>query len=412
MRSKVLIVNPASSGKMIRPKLQANNIQCDVCFYSEHDPKGMLDTINIENYDNNVSHFKIDALQNEKYDAVIAGSELGVELADKLASELALPGNSPLTTGLRRNKNEMQDALKEHGLAYIQTFLVDMDGKGLNELHEIKCKKYIIKPVNSAGSENVYFCNSRDDVINKISSLPWGKINSTGKINDQFLVQEFIEGEEYVLDLIVNGDQITLVAICKYVKGQSGNNPFVYNRLELLDPYDAGLATIREYAVAATRALDIRYGLVHMELMLSPAKGPVMIEAATRIHGGVAPSLFESCYSPSLLDTIASLVSEHRVPELDSKLVKQGRVYFHVNKHAAKFSGVDTISDSKLKRIPSLIDYFVTVKEGQVLPATEDLFTCPCLVWLANDNTFDLESDIKEVEHVLNGVFNKELVSA
>ncbi|WP_459782421.1 hypothetical protein, partial [Photobacterium sp. R1] len=134
-----------------------------------------------------------------------------------------------------------------------------------------------------------------------------------------------------------------------------GNNPFVYNRLELLDPYDAGLATIREYAVAATRALDITYGLVHMELMLNPSNGPVMIEAATRIHGGVAPSLFESCYSPSLLDTIATLVSEQRVPEQDSKRVKQGRVYFHVNKYAAKFTGVDAISDGKLRRIPSLI---------------------------------------------------------
>ncbi|KKD01609.1 MULTISPECIES: ATP-grasp domain-containing protein [Photobacterium] len=412
MKSKVLIVNPASSGKMIRPKLQDNYIRCDVYFDSEHDPKGMLDTIHIDNYDQNVSGFSLDALKNEHYDAVIAGSELGVELADKLASALGLPGNSPSTTGLRRNKDEMQEALKQHGLAYIQTFLVDMDGKGLSELNDMKCSKYIIKPVNSAGSENVYFCNSRDEVINKISSLPWGKINSTGKRNDQFLVQEFIEGEEYVLDLIVNGDQLALVAICKYVKGQSGDNPFVYNRLELLDPDDPELAPIRAYAVAATRALDIRYGLVHMELMLSPSQGPVMIEAATRIHGGVAPSLFESCYSPSLLDALTLLVAEKRVPEQDSKLIKQGRVYFHVNKHAANFSGVDPVSDGKLRRIASLIDYFVTAKEGQALPATEDLFTCPCLVWLANDNAFDLESDIQEVEHILNGVFHRELIGA
>ncbi|MDV5169708.1 ATP-grasp domain-containing protein [Photobacterium rosenbergii] len=407
MISKVLIVNPGSSGRLIRPKLQALGLVCDVYFENIEDPYSMLDRENTELYNSDISSVEINDITFLGYEAIIAGSELGVELTDIIADKCGLKGNSVETTELRRDKYAMQQALKRNNLSYIETYKINKDCLGLSSLNTNHAEKYIVKPLNSAGSEHVYFCNSRDEVINKISSLPWEKANYTGKINEYFLVQEFIQGDEYVVDLIVNGDDISVLSTCKYQKGK-GSNPFSYNQLELLDPKDKGYSKLLDYAKKATKALDICFGLVHMEVILSPERGPVMIEAANRLHGGVAPSLFEQCYTTSLLDALAKLIIHNTVPKQGSELSKPGKIYFYSNSNLRMFSGFSDTDKDELLRIPSVIDYLLTVTPGSYLPVTVDLLTCPCLVWMANESEEQLQSDTLQVERVLSQVFGRQ----
>ncbi len=61
--------------------------------------------------------------------------------------------------------------------------------------------KAVVKPVESAGSDDVFLCESKDDVKNAFERIN-GKINGLGQKNDAVLVQEFLDGTEYVVDSV------------------------------------------------------------------------------------------------------------------------------------------------------------------------------------------------------------------
>ncbi|WP_081302915.1 ATP-grasp domain-containing protein [Aliivibrio fischeri] len=404
MENKVLIINPASSGKMIRPIMQQAGIECDVFIDRDSDPKELLNLDTPSLYDNEVTSLDISEIKG-KYDAVIAGSELGITLCDETAHKLNLAGNSPKTTNLRRNKFEMQKALKDNSLSYIESFLISENCNGLNKINSLKTTNYIVKPIDSAGSEDVNFCQSKNELINKVSSLPWGMVNSTGQINNEFIVQEFVTGDEYVIDFMVINSKPFVRSVCKYVKGGKDVGKFAYRRLLLLEPSLPELSELLSYAKKAVNALDIKHGPVHMELLLNDIKGPVMIEAATRLHGGVAPSIFAECYSPGLLESLVATVKNDNNHLKDSNLTKFGQIYFHVNKGECIYNGLTNKLESQIRALDSVMDLLFTIQPGTTLNKTVDLFTCPVLVWLSNENKEALESDIATLENLLNLVF-------
>ncbi len=59
----------------------------------------------------------------------------------------------------------------------------------------------MVKPVESAGSDDVFLCESKEDVKTAFERIN-GKINGLGQKNDAVLVQEFLDGTEYVVDSV------------------------------------------------------------------------------------------------------------------------------------------------------------------------------------------------------------------
>lgn len=59
----------------------------------------------------------------------------------------------------------------------------------------------MVKPVQSAGSDDVFLCRSLDEAEVAFNRI-LGKTNGLGLRNEAVLVQEFLVGKEYVVDQV------------------------------------------------------------------------------------------------------------------------------------------------------------------------------------------------------------------
>jgi predicted metal-dependent RNase len=116
---------------------------------------------------------------------------------------------------------------------------------------------------------------------------------------------------------------------------------------------------------------------------------PVMIEVGARLHGGVAPSLFEYCYKPPLLE--ASVDSYLGAKGRDAELIENGKIEFAINKNDCKVLQLNQNALEDLEKIEGYKGHRIFFKEGDVIPKTNDLATTPAICFLSNADDNRLE---------------------
>lgn len=122
----VLIVDPFSTGKLYAPLLNAQGVRCIAVISTRNLPEHFSNDLITENFQE-VYYWEeslLTTLDELSLSAVIAGCETAIYLTDYLTENLRIPGNSRLTSDLRRNKFSMQQALKKHQLANIASQLL------------------------------------------------------------------------------------------------------------------------------------------------------------------------------------------------------------------------------------------------------------------------------------------------
>lgn len=131
----------------------------------------------------------------------VAGSEMGVRLNDEVATAIGVPCNSADTAYLRCTKAGMIEALEKAGVRAIKSAKVKSVEDVKNFFKENNLKKAFMKFSESAASFESKVCENLDEAIahyNKISNMP----NYFGNTHDEILIQEYIEGDEYVVNTI------------------------------------------------------------------------------------------------------------------------------------------------------------------------------------------------------------------
>ena len=104
---------------------------------------------------------------------VIAGSERGVNLADRLAEALGLPGNGTDLSPARRNKFLMIQRAGDCGVRVPRQFRSD-DVRAIREWIEAECFwPAIVKPCEAIGSEGVRLCASHARADAGLPFDPW-----------------------------------------------------------------------------------------------------------------------------------------------------------------------------------------------------------------------------------------------
>lgn len=144
------------------------------------------------------------------------------------------------------------------------------------------------------------------------------------------MLQERLEGEEYIVDTIVNREAIKICALSRYKKGIHNGSAFVYESLDVLDAQDPLYAALISYTKQCIRGVGIEYEPAHMEIMQT-TRGPVMIEVVARLHGEIAPTLFAYCYENDLLESSINLIAEV-FSQTPSRFKKKWRIIFLINK--------------------------------------------------------------------------------
>ena len=189
--------------------------------------------------------------------------------------------------------------------------------KGVTTAKSIYCEKIndipfaeleyplIIKPTLGAASAGVKICHTEADLRKQANSILRFNI-TTFKSNNRksgFLIEEYIEGEEYSVDTIWYNGEPYLDAIME--KGQP-TGPSFPDRLYVVS--DNIQSSIRKELLnsshAAVIAAGVNAGATHTEIRVKNGKGYIIESALRPGAGGCFYGLFEECFGVSFYEAL------------------------------------------------------------------------------------------------------------
>jgi biotin carboxylase len=183
-----------------------------------------------------------------------------VELADQLSERMGLITNGTALSEARRNKFVMGETVRAAGVRAVKQLRATTWGEINDWISDWNPSpfKIIVKPMDSAGSDDVTLCLSITDVQNAFGNI-MGKINGLGLVNKAVLVQEYLEGQEYVVDMVSKDGQHKVAALWAYDRRPANGAHFVCFGQRLLTADDENCTALIEYMKKVVTALGIRF---------------------------------------------------------------------------------------------------------------------------------------------------------
>ena len=340
---------------------------------------------------------------------IVPGNERGVVLAARLSHELGLLSNSIENLDAITLKNEMHNRLAQKGLRSIKGKVIHSLDEALEFYDSENLKEVVIKPTYSAGSASVQICLNRNEMIDSINQL-FDEANYYGDELEELLIQERINGIEYIVNTVTHKGIHRVTLVWKYNKVKTSEGAIVYDSCETVNELSLGEAEMVEYAYKVADALEIQYGPVHGEYMIDE-KGPVLIEVNCRPCGGSMPAEFLDRISgqhetDSILDSY--LKPKCFFDELRKKyiLYAHGTLKFFITpKNMVVRSSPIVNIDKKLKAFhdSSLVN---ATYQDMFFQKTEDLTTAAGYVFLINEDKADVDHDLNFLRDVERNAFS------
>lgn len=339
---------------------------------------------------------------------LVAGAECGVERADLLNEKLGLPGNDVHSWVVRRHKYEMVEAIRRAGLRtprQIKTADVD---DALTFAAALPKYRVILKPQRSSGSNLVFAADTATQIRD---AFAWILLRTTmfGERNSVVCVQEFVEGNEYIIDTVSRDGEVVITDMWQYHFADRNGVPFLYDRTELLTPGHHNGKVLEDYATQVLEALGIRWGPAHCEVMLTDV-GPVIIEVGARLAGAAFPRYAHAAGALSQVSVTADAYT-------DADAFAAARAYrpahprtCHVVSLISPTTGV-FLGHSRLPEIEHLRSFFAAdlwLRDDEPVCPTVDVATAPGIIALIHADTEVLAQDYAAVRRwETSGVYRR-----
>jgi len=344
------------------------------------------------------------------------GCETGVLLGDELSSALGVRGNGTAKSTLRRNKFFQTEAVRNAKLNACGQALANSsdDVEKFLQLPKPTPFKAVVKPVEGAGSDGVSICNSEDEVRAAYRGLE-GTKNVLGLTNYAVLLQEYLSGDEYVVDTVSRNGVHKCVAIWKYDKRKFNGAPVVYFGMRFL-PIDAEprLRGMVEYTFNVLDSLHIKNGCMHNEVKLE-TRGPVLIEVNCRMHGGEgtwAP-MAEACIGYSAVTACADCFLDPAAFSALPHVPDNFRAHAMEAKLRSAVEGLlVAVDEEKMRQIRSLPSYrqeMLAFCVGKPIAKTIDAVSASGNINLVHSDLEVLQQDYSKLHEIVqSGLFTTE----
>lgn len=328
---------------------------------------------------------------------VVAGAEMGVTLATRLANDLNLLCNPIENLEAMTLKDVMQNRLAENGLRHIKGKQVETVEDAVDFYESENLKEVVVKPIRSAGSVGVKLCTTKQELIDAISEV--SQIKGYGGADfDGILVQERINGKEYVVNTVSCNGTHRITTIGKYEKIKTSDGHQIYDTYNSVNELGLNEAELMEYAYDVLDAIGIKYGPVHGEYMIDE-KGPVLIEVNCRPPGPDMDANFIDRYSGQH-ETDSALDAYLNPRKFEYERFKNYELYAHVAiKHfivprdiVADSSPIDRIGIQLKSHYKTVIAH--VIMEKQRFLKTRDLDTNGGLIYMVHEDGYQIQKDL------------------
>ncbi len=388
-------------------------------------------------------------------------SDSGLEDAENLGVALGLyPRCHDGVNAARRDKFAMNDVVSKAGLDVVkqkscetleeaEEFAKELglndDASEATNGDGINAPLVVVKPHRGVASDDVHLCSSMKslrDAFTKIHSSPvFG--SSTAAKHQSVLVQEFARGTEYAIDVVCRDGERKVAALWKYDKRPVNDAPFVYFATELIPaannddegPNKDVEEAVCNYVFDALDALDIRWGLSHVEVIVTrnTETGSIqvrLVEVNCRQHNTDFIPLTNACVGYNALDMVLAAYlgesdeSSHEYPEETAHLRlaweslpalpttrAHGAIIHFVSHVNGKISRINYEVFDQMEELPSVMDMHVYphfLEEGNEIEKTVDIRTDTGWAHVMNDNEEEFQRDIARLIELQKEMFDVE----
>ena len=168
-------------------------------------------------------------------------------------------------------------------MRYIKGKVVRGPDKALAFCRENGFSAAVVKPIQSAGSQGLFLCDSLDEVEKAVETLLTFR-DIYGRPIDRALVQERITGTEYIVNTVSCRGVHALNSVLRYRKEKTAEGGYIYDYSEMISRLEQGHTALVEYAFRVADAIGFQNGILHGEYMID-GRGPVLIEVNCRPMG-------------------------------------------------------------------------------------------------------------------------------
>merc|ERR1712060_87434 len=303
----------------------------------------------------------------------------------------------------RRDKKRQQELVKAAGLRSVR----QAGGTKLSDVKEFlqnETMPVVVKPTESAGSDGVKLCYTKEDAEAHFELL----MNSQRKVGSagaSVLCQEFLKGKEYVIDHVSRDGVHKTTMVWVYDKRKANGGGFVdYDMIPIaIDSKEA--QEMIPYVRGVLDALGIKNGPSHGEVMMTQ-RGPCLVEMNCRAHGG------DGAWNPlameltggftqvnGSIDAYMDATAFAKIPDLPPspyKAVGQELMLVSFAEGIVK----STPGYDHIKAMDSFVSLETTIEPGTMVERTVDIFSSVGSVILMHHDAEILEKDMATIRQL------------
>ncbi|MCA1563419.1 MAG: ATP-grasp domain-containing protein [Acidobacteria bacterium] len=348
------------------------------------------------------------AAQRRPVDGVIPVGDRPVVLAARVATLLGLPGNSPDAAAASANKRITRERFAAGGLPVPWYFGV----RTTTDPRAVALKAsfpLVVKPLGLSGSRGVIRANTPDELASALQRvyalLARRDVRAlrTG-LEDDILVEGFIEGKEYAIEGVMTAGDFHAFAI--FDKPDPLDGPF-FEETIYVTPASLPAHTERDAVVAvgrAARALGLRHGPVHAECRVGP-QGVFVLEIAARPMGGLcsrvlrfgsegAPPLEEILLRHALGEDVTGCRREDRAAGVMMIPIPGRGVLKQVE------------GSNRARAVPGVEDVLITAKLDQVLEPLPEAAGYLGFIFARGEHAAAVDAALREAHSLLRFVID------
>lgn len=336
------------------------------------------------------------AAERRPVDGVIAVGDRPVVLAAHAAEELGIPWHSVAGATASADKRRSRALLAAAGLPSPRFAIVRVSERDIRNPDAVgfPC---VVKPVGLSGSRGVIRANDPEQFAGAVwrirALLARPQIRAArGGLEDELLIEEFIQGREFALEGVLTHGVLTTLAV--FDKPDPLDGPF-FEETIYVTPSRLPDATQRELAFRveqAARALGLQHGPIHAECRVNET-GVYLLEVAARPIGGLCSKVlrFVDVDEEARQETVSleHVLLEHALGETRPRWMRERRAAavmmipipkrgllkaIHGEAEARAVRGVDQIRitakvDQLLERLPEAGSYLGFIFARGATPA-------------------------------------------
>jgi len=333
--------------------------------------------------------------RQHKLDGVITFWEDDVLLTSKIVAMLNLPGIPYSIARNVRNKHGFRAFCAAQGLPTPQNKLI-RNKRDISYVLKHFSFPVVAKPVYGSSSVFVVKVETKDElpqIISYINDNISEKIESALTSGTQIFVEEYIEGEEVDIDMLIQNGRVKFYSI---MDNDATNEPFFVETGDSIPsslPKKAQLELVK-MAEEVLEKLGIQNGCIHFEAKWTK-KGPYPIEVNLRMGGDMTYSCVKTCWGVDLIENAAKIaLGIHISPKKPSHPLKYLKDHYFLSEYSGVLVEFDV--DDALSKKEYLNEFHFFKEPGDPVLVPPEGYEYLGWITVSGENFIEAENNLEE----------------